>query len=69
MSAESGPPATAKERLFNVQPCLGDPVCYLLKERWRLAPWQAALLFLLLFGGVNFAASWVDGHAFARPGF
>lgn len=60
-------PAPAAE-LFNVQPCLHDPVTGLLKDRWKLHPVLGALSFLVLFLGGLFAASWLSGTAYPRPG-
>lgn len=54
--------------VFNVQPCLGDPVCWLLKERWRLDSPRVGLLFFVVYLGGNFLAALIDRDAFPRPG-
>jgi hypothetical protein len=56
-----------KGRIYNLSPCLRDPVFHLLKDRWRLAPWQCGLLFLVLYGAL-LPLALMDGNLYPRPG-
>jgi len=58
----------ASTGVFNVQPCLRDPVFALIKDRWRLSPLAAALLFFVLGFVGNFLFSLLSGTAFPREG-
>ena len=56
------------EPLFDLRPCLRDPVFGLVSDRWKLAPVTAGLGFLGLYFGGNLLCCWLSGTALPRPG-
>jgi len=61
-------PSTSGRDVFNVQPCLRDPVFHLIKDRWRMSPFGAAVLFFLAYFGGNLLFTAVSGTALPREG-
>ena len=54
--------------VFNIQPCLRDPLFGLLKDRWHLSPLAGAALFLVVYLGGNLGSAWLSGTALPREG-
>lgn len=61
-------PAETEPAVFDVRPCLRDPVFHLLKDRWRLSPLVGAVLFFVLYFGGNFLFAAISGTALPREG-